>query len=171
VSELRVNGIVEESVTDGPGLRFVVFSQGCPHRCPGCHNPETHDASGGYTADTEALFTQFARNPLLSGVTFSGGEPFRQPEALADLAGRVHALGKTVIIYTGYTVERLHELADADQAVRALLEEADILVDGPYVESLRTLDSGFKGSSNQRILDRGAVREIRRKLPAQTVTA
>jgi anaerobic ribonucleoside-triphosphate reductase activating protein len=163
VSDLRVNGIVEESIVDGPGLRFVVFTQGCPHRCPGCHNPETHDASGGYLVATETLFEQFARNPLLSGVTFSGGEPFQQPEPLAELAARVHGAGGTVVVYTGHTVERLHELAGNDKAVRALLEQADTLVDGPYREDLRETDSGFRGSSNQRILEREAVREIRRK--------
>lgn len=114
--------------------------------------------------DTKTLLARFAGNPLLSGVTFSGGEPFEQPGAAAELAARIHALGKTVMVYTGYTVERLHELAKKAHAVSALLEQADILVDGPYIESLRELDAGFKGSANQRILDREAVRDIRCKL-------
>jgi anaerobic ribonucleoside-triphosphate reductase activating protein len=164
---LRVNGIVEESIVDGPGLRFTVFTQGCPHKCPGCHNPQTHDASGGYDVDAETLLARFALNPVLSGVTFSGGEPFEQPEALAELAARVHALGGTVVVYTGYTIDRLHTLAAQNRAVDALLEEADILVDGPYVESLREIDSGYKGSSNQRVLDRDTIRNMRRELAEQ----
>lgn len=164
---LRVNGIIEESIVDGPGLRFTVFTQGCPHKCPGCHNPETHEASGGYTVDTQMLLAQFARNPLLAGVTFSGGEPFEQPGALAELAAQVHALDKTVVIYTGHTVEGLHILAEKNQAIHALLEQADILIDGPYIESLRELDAGFKGSANQRILDRKTVLNMRRELAAQ----
>ena len=162
--ELRVNGIVEESIVDGPGMRFVVFVQGCPHNCPGCHNPETHNPSGGYLISTELLLAQFMQNPLLSGITFSGGEPFMQPGTLAGLAEQVHALGKTVIVYTGYLVEELHELAIKDNTIGALLEQADMLIDGPYLEKFRDLDSGFKGSSNQRILDREAVQRIRNRL-------
>lgn len=167
MTALRVNGIVEESIVDGPGLRFTVFTQGCPHNCPGCHNPETHDASGGYTVDTRTLFARFALNPLLSGITFSGGEPFRQPAALAGLAAQVHVLGRTVVIYTGYTLEKLHALSRKKPGFQVLLEQADILIDGPYVERLRTLESGFRGSSNQRILDREAIRTMRRALAAQ----
>lgn len=152
--ELRVNGVVEESIVDGPGLRFVIFTQGCPHGCPGCHNPETHDASGGYLVSTEDLFTRFRENPLLSGITFSGGEPFVQADALIDLARAVRSLGKTVAIYTGYTLEKLLEPADTAPARNALLAEADIVIDGPYVQRLRDLNLQYRGSANQRVLDR-----------------
>ena len=80
--EIRISGIVEESIVDGPGLRYVLFTQGCPHHCPGCHNPQTHDFSGGYDADLDEIVRQIAGDPLMSGVTFSGGEPFCQAEAL-----------------------------------------------------------------------------------------
>lgn len=163
---LRVNGIVEESIVDGPGLRFSVFTQGCPHNCPGCHNPATHDPAGGYTVDSAELLAQFTQNPLLSGITFSGGEPFEQAGALAQLAVQVHALGKTVLVYTGYTLEQLHERARTSQPVRALLDAADMLVDGPYIEALRELDAKFKGSANQRVLDRQAIAALRCELDA-----
>ena len=165
--ELRINGMIEESIVDGPGLRFVVFTQGCPHGCPGCHNPETHDVFGGRLVHTEVILAQFGQNPLLSGMTFSGGEPFLHAKALANLAEQVHALGKTVIVYTGYTVEELHVLAKTRAEVQALLDQADTLVDGPYLEALRECDSGLRGSSNQRILDRQTVRSLCRELAAQ----
>ena len=157
--ELRVNGLVEESIADGPGLRFAIFTQGCPHKCPGCHNPETHDPSGGYTVCTEALLARLQHNPLLSGVTFSGGEPFAQVAPLADLARAVRSLGKTVVVYTGYTVEQLRAMSAKDEEIGELLELTDMLVDGPYVQSLRDADLLHRGSANQRILDREAIRK------------
>lgn len=157
VHTLRVHGVVEESIVDGPGLRFVVFTQGCMHECPGCHNPATHSLGGGYETCPQELYVQFTTNPLLAGVTFSGGEPFLQPVPLVALAKQVHALGKTVVVYTGYTLEALFPLAQQCPAVLSLLEQTDLLIDGPYVAALRELDSGLKGSSNQRILDKEAI--------------
>ncbi len=156
--ELRVNDIVEESVVDGPGLRYVVFTQGCPHRCPGCHNPQTHDPAGGRLLDAATLSEQVCANPLLAGITFSGGEPFLQPAALCVAAEAVKACGKTVMTYSGYTLEQLQHLAAADPAAARLLRLTDILVDGPYVEALRDLDLPFRGSSNQRLLVRDDLR-------------
>lgn len=162
--ELRVSGIVRESIADGPGLRFVIFAQGCPHKCPGCHNPETHDPSGGHTVRTEALLAQIRQNPLLSGVTFSGGEPFAQAGPLTNLACRVRALGKNVVVYTGYTLEQLLIMAGKDEACNSLLDQADTLIDGPYVHSLRDLDLPYRGSANQRILDRKDIQKARSAL-------
>ncbi len=152
--ELRLSGIVEESIVDGPGLRFVLFTQGCPHACPGCHNPETHPRDGGFLIDVDTVFAQFAANPLLSGITFSGGEPFLQPGPLAYLAGNVRAMGKTVFCYTGYTFEQLLCLAREERLVAELLARVDTLVDGPYVAALRDPEFPFRGSSNQRLLSR-----------------
>jgi len=149
-SEIRISGIVEESIVDGPGFRYVVFTQGCPHHCPGCHNPQTHPFEGGTMMDIDDIFKAFCENPLLSGITFSGGEPFCQPKPLYELAVKVHKKGKTVMTYTGYTLEQLEEMHDI--WVKKLLSVSDILVDGPYVEELRDLDLQFRGSSNQRIL-------------------
>lgn len=167
--DLRVSGIVEESVVDGPGVRFVVFTQGCEHHCPGCHNSHTHALDGGTMMPTDAILARFDEDPLLSGITFSGGEPFLQPEALADLAEAVHARGKDVMVYSGFTFEQLLEQEGQDPAVRRLLEQVDILVDGPYVESRRNLELEFRGSDNQRLLNREAMRRLREARKAAPV--
>ncbi|MDR2893770.1 MAG: anaerobic ribonucleoside-triphosphate reductase activating protein [Deltaproteobacteria bacterium] len=154
---LRVSGVVEESIVDGPGLRFVIFTQGCPHRCPGCHNPETHDPDGGSLADCAALITRFRENPLLAGITFSGGEPFLQAAPLCEIAEQVKADGKTVMVYTGYLYEQLQEQARSDADLARLLDLADVLVDGPYLEELRAPDLLFRGSSNQRVINKNTL--------------
>ncbi len=151
MSRLNVAGVVAESITDGPGIRTTIFVQGCPHGCPGCHNPETHDFSGGSAADTDALFAAIAANPLLSGVTFSGGEPMCQAAALAALGARIKAAGLELACYTGYTLEAL--LAENDPDRMALLRVCDVLVDGPFLLAERSLELKFKGSRNQRALD------------------
>ncbi len=150
---LRLSGLTPESIVDGPGLRYVVFTQGCPHRCPGCQNPQTHPFEGGFEADIDQIVREVAEDPLLQGVTFSGGEPFAQPEALCPLAERLRALGKDIMVYSGYTLEQLLELAKTRPAVGRLLSLCDILVDGPYLEEQRDLDLLFRGSANQRIID------------------
>ena len=154
--KIRLAGVEPVSITDGPGFRYTVFVQGCPHKCPGCHNPQTHDFAGGYDADTDALLEEMREDPLLAGVTFSGGEPFCQPEPLAQLAHNVHAMGKTVVCYSGWTYEQL--LAMEDAAVNDLLSACDVLVDGPFIEAKRTLDLRFRGSENQRCIDLNATR-------------
>ena len=151
-SRIRLSGIVEESIVDGPGLRFVVFVQGCPHHCPGCHNPQTHSFTDGYLDEIDHIFAQYQENPLLSGITFSGGEPFCQPEPLAELGRRVHDAGGHVIPYTGYVYEDLLQMAENTPAIRDLLAVTDQLIDGPYIEALRDLTLPFRGSSNQRII-------------------
>ena len=112
--QVNVAGIMPESIVDGPGFRYAVFVQGCPHGCPGCHNPETHPFEGGTPMVVEELFRQFERNPLLKGVTLSGGEPFCQAEALAKLAEMVHGAGKDVVTYTGYTFEAREGASEGD---------------------------------------------------------
>lgn len=148
---LNIAGIEEDSITDGPGLRFVLFVQGCPHHCEGCHNPETHEFGVGTNHSVEYLFNRIKRNPLQSGVTFSGGEPFCQPEGLALLARLLKADGYHIASFTGFTFEQL--LASENPAVMELLNNLDILVDGPFVLSKRDLELRFRGSSNQRVLD------------------
>lgn len=151
-SKLRLSGIVEESIVDGPGLRFVVFTQGCPHHCPGCHNPQTHSFTDGYLEDINHIFTLYQKNPLLSGVTFSGGEPFCQAGPLAELGHMIHELGGHVITYTGYLYEDLLQMAENMPEIHELLGVTDQLIDGPYKEELRDLTLPFRGSSNQRII-------------------
>lgn len=153
---LRISGTVSESIVDGKGFRYVIFTQGCPHHCPGCHNPQTHDFTGGKVVDTEQFLQEIKENPLLKGVTFSGGEPFCQPAPLAELAEKIHALGLDVTVYTGYTYEQLTAMPDA--AVHALLAQTDVLVDGPFRIEKRDLTLHFRGSANQRVIDLNATR-------------
>ena len=152
-TQLRISGCISDSIVDGPGIRYVVFVQGCPHHCPGCHNPDTHDFEGGYPADTEKILQQIASDPLISGVTFSGGEPFCQAAALCELGERVRALGNNIVVYSGYTFEELLEKGKTEPDVLCLLRLCDLLIDGRYVESLRDLSLQFRGSSNQRLID------------------
>lgn len=153
MSKVKLAGVVRESIVDGPGIRFVVFAQGCPHHCPGCHNPQTWPFEGGNETDTSKVAFEMKKNPLLSGVTLSGGEPFCQPRPMAEIARDVHTMGLNVMTYTGYTYERLVELGEKDGAVRELLGQTDILVDGRFVSGLKSYDLNFRGSSNQRIID------------------
>ncbi len=159
---LRLAGVEDESIVDGPGLRMTIFTQGCKHKCPGCHNPETHSLDGGYLESAAAIIERFDEDPLLAGITFSGGEPFLQPGPLVWLARQVHARGKNVTAFSGYTLEQLDALGEDDVDVAALLDELDYLIDGPYIEALRDLELDYRGSSNQRFLDRAAIAELRR---------
>jgi anaerobic ribonucleoside-triphosphate reductase activating protein len=150
---VRIAGVVRESIVDGPGVRYVVFAQGCPHRCPGCHNPATHDPSGGYEISPGDLAARFledaSENPLLDGVTISGGEPLSQARDLLPLAEAARGLGLNLWLYTGYTVEEI--ASRGEYADMELLKMADALVDGRFDKNLRTL-AGFVGSTNQRII-------------------
>lgn len=148
---LRIAGVIDESIVDGPGIRFVIFTQGCPHHCSGCHNPQTHDFSGGAVVPISRLLSDIQADPLISGVTLSGGEPFCQPEPLAELVRILKQCGKHIMVYSGYTWEQL--LAMEDPAVFALLRQCDILVDGPFIEAERDLSLHFRGSRNQRLID------------------
>ena len=151
---IRIAGTVSDSITDGPGIRFTLFVQGCPHHCPGCHNPQTHDFNGGRDAEEEELIAAINKNPLLSGLTLSGGEPMCQARALAHFAEQVRKECpriKEVACYTGFTFEELLE-GKADGAME-LLKQLDTLVDGRFVQALRSWEIRFAGSSNQRVID------------------
>ena len=156
---IRMAGVIRESIVDGPGLRFVVFAQGCPHGCPGCHNPATHDFQGGTDCSLEKILAAIDQNPLLDGVTFSGGEPMSQPEAFYNLAEAIKERGLNLIIYTGYTYEELQKLGESRPAVRKLLELTDLLIDGRFVLEQRDLSLLFRGSRNQRVIDMNRTRE------------
>lgn len=155
--EIRLAGVVTESITDGPGIRYTVFMQGCPHGCPGCHNPQTHDFQAGSLRTVDDIFEEFRRNPMLKGITFSGGEPFCQPAALAELAARVHAAGRDVVAYSGWTYEELTAMRNA--GIQRLLDETDLLVDGKFILARKNLELLFRGSENQRIIDMKKTRE------------
>ncbi len=153
MSTLQISGIEEDSIVDGPGLRLAIFTQGCYHHCPGCHNEQTHDPKGGYSISLEEIQEMFLKSPLYQGVTFSGGEPILQPEPLLEIARFVHQQNKNVWMYTGYTWEELQELQKRLPAIGELLSETDVLVDGLFL--LEELDRTllFRGSKNQRIID------------------
>lgn len=148
---LRIAGTVNDSIVDGPGIRYVIFTQGCPHHCPGCHNPQTHDFAGGQDAEIEKILNEIFSNPILSGVTFSGGEPFCQAEGLVPIAEAVKEKGKHLMIYTGYLLEQLQKMENA--GVKRLLELADVIVDGPFILTEKNLTLSFRGSENQRVID------------------
>ena len=154
--ELRLCGTEPESIVDGEGIRYVVFVQGCPHHCHGCHNPQSHPFDGGSVAAIDELFADICENPLLKGVTFSGGEPFCQPEPLAELARMVHRRGLDVTTYTGYIYEDLLKMQDP--RINALLAQTDVLIDGPFILAEKDLTLTFRGSRNQRILDLRSMR-------------
>lgn len=154
--KLQICGTEPESIVDGAGFRYVIFTQGCPHHCPGCHNPQTHDFNKGKLVDIEDLFLEICENPLLKGVTFSGGEPFCQPKPLFELARMVHSRKLDVTTYTGYLYEEL--LARHDPDIDALLNETDVLIDGPFIEEQKDLTLAFRGSRNQRIIDMNRTR-------------
>ena len=149
--DIRIAGTVNDSVVDGDGYRFTVFTQGCPHHCKGCHNPKTWPLDGGYAAQTETLLAAIKENPLLEGVTFSGGEPFIQPVPLTHIAKEAHAMGLDVWCFTGYTLEELLDMRKGD--IHGLLEEIDVLVDGPFILEEKDLTLRFRGSRNQRVID------------------
>ena len=149
--DIRIFGTAEDSIVDGPGIRFAVFTQGCPHHCPGCHNPESHPFEGGRTVDTAQIIAQMTQNPLLDGLTLSGGDPMCQPEACLELTKGAKAAGLNVWCYTGYTWEAL--LRENDPARMALLQAVDVLVDGPFILAQRSLELKFCGSRNQRLID------------------
>ena len=148
---LRIAGTNPESVVDGPGLRYVLFVQGCPRSCPGCHNPQTQCLNGGYFRKASEILDEIRCNPLLSGVTFSGGEPFLQAEQLVPIARECHRLGLDVMTYSGWTFEEL--VAANKPAWNQLIAESDVIVDGPYRQELRSLQTPYRGSSNQRLVN------------------
>lgn len=148
---MRIAGTLTHSLVNGEGLRYVIFTQGCPHHCPGCHNPETHDPNGGREESLDSLKRELhtQKQKLTDGVTFSGGDPFMQPEECAELAAYAHSIGLDVWAYTGWKYEAL--LGDAGK--RRFLEQVDVLVDGPFIEELKSDACKFRGSTNQRIID------------------
>ena len=147
---LDLSGIVSDSIVDGPGIRTTIFSQGCPHHCPGCHNPETWAFGKGTDMEVERLVEIVKENPLCRGVTFSGGEPFAQAEAYARLASLLKEAGYEVASYSGYTFE---QLLSGTPAQKKLLSSIDVLIDGPFIQAEKSLEVPFRGSKNQRILD------------------
>jgi len=147
---MRIANYIQDSIVDGKGLRFALFTQGCPHHCPGCHNPQTHDFDGGKEISVEELVDIILQNPLTDGVTFTGGEPFAQAADCAAIARAVREKGLNVWAYSGWTFE---QLLSGTPEQREFLELCDVLIDGPFVLAQRSLTLKWRGSRNQRVLD------------------
>lgn len=141
------------SIVDGEGIRAVVWTQGCPHNCPMCHNPETHDYNGGFLEDIEKLKREINSLDSEEGVTLSGGDPFAQPEACLEIAKYCHSVNLNVWCYTGYTYEELLKKSKTEPVIMDFLKQIDVLVDGRFVYKLKSLECKFRGSKNQRLID------------------
>ena len=141
---------MEESYTDGIGIRSVIFTQGCAHKCTECHNPETHSFNGGFELDEDEFIGYLMENKILDGVTFSGGDPMYQAAGCTELAKKIKDnTNLNIWCYTGFTYGELIE----DKDKREFLNYIDILVDGMYEKENRSLHLKFRGSSNQRLID------------------
>ena len=151
---IRIAGIIEDSIVDGPGVRFAVFVQGCPHNCAGCHNPDSHDFKGGIKADVYKIADKIIKSRATK-LTFTGGEPFCQARELAKIARLIEyeKRGVEIITYTGYLYEELLDMAKKDSGVKELLTVTNYLVDGRFDYKKKTMDWFYRGSSNQRIFD------------------
>ena len=150
---MRIAGSIQDSIVDGPGFRYVVFTQGCNFFCEGCHNPATWDPGGGREVPVSDIIKEMLANPLTDGLTLSGGEPFEQAADCASLAAAARERGLNVWIFTGWTFEKLLKAASKKPAMKKLLTQADVLVDGRYIKTERTLSVKWCGSKNQRVLD------------------
>ena len=146
---IRIAGTVNDSIVDGPGIRYTIFTQGCPHHCHGCHNPQTWNLDGGKVVEISEIVKDFETNPLLCGVTFSGGEPFIQPKPLIEIAKIAKSKGLNVLSYTGFLYEDILK----DEEKYSLLKELDYLIDGPFILEQRDLELKYAGSRNQRMID------------------
>lgn len=140
-----------DSIVDGLGIRTVIWTQGCSHNCPNCHNPGTHDFNGGDLVDIEDVIEELENLSGQDGVTFSGGDPMFQPKECCVLAKKTHELGMNVWAYTGFTFDELIEKGSKD--ILEFLSEIDVLIDGRFELSKKSMDLEFRGSSNQRIID------------------
>ena len=157
MSKLSILDIIDGTVVDGPGFRLSIYCAGCSHRCNGCHNPQSWEIGNGKEMDIEELMQVVKDSPW--NVTLSGGDPFFQAEGFAELARRIKAeTTKTVWCYTGYTLEAL--VKENDPWKMELLRNIDVLVDGPFVQDLRDEQLRFRGSSNQRILERDEIQQL-----------
>lgn len=144
---LRVAQIVADTLAEGPGRRFAVWVQGCPIRCEGCCNPQMFGESGGEEIEVEALAERVLATPGIEGISFLGGEPMEQAEAVLALATRVKAAGLTVMVFSGWTIAELRARKSA--SIDGLIAIADLLVDGRYEASLPEARRRWIGSSNQ----------------------
>ena len=154
--KIRLAGVIKDSIVDGPGLRTVIFTQGCYHNCDECHNKHTHDIHGGYLKEINELAYEIVNARLQRGITISGGEPFLQAKEINYLITKVKELNNKydIWIYTGYLIEELLDKSNPNLKINLeILTKADTLVDGRFNKHLKDINLVFKGSSNQRIIN------------------
>jgi len=154
--QLKVAGFAKNSIVDGPGIRYVIFTQGCYHKCEGCQNPQTHNPNEGKLIDISEILDEILGSTMIEGVTFSGGEPFLQADALAELAAQIKRADKnlSIICYTGYTYEELTKIIESGVlSYFKLLSNVDYLIDGRFEQDKASLNCNWRGSTNQRIID------------------
>ena len=157
--KIRLFGVANDSIVDGPGLRYAIYTQGCNHACKGCHNPESWAKDGGTVTTVGAIVDDILDNHLITGITLSGGDPFLQSGEVAALIKELKRYKYNIWTYTGYTYEDLLEMAKDNPDISTILKLSDVLVDGPFVESQKSLDLKWKGSSNQRVIDLNKTRQ------------
>ena len=145
--------IDKDSIVDGEGIRSVIWTQGCPHHCPGCHNPKTHSFKEGYLVPIEEIIEELDSLEGQDGITFSGGDPMVQPEACSIIAKHCHKKKLNVWCYTGYKYEELLEMSKTNKEIMKFLKEIDVLVDGKFILAEKSFDVMFRGSKNQRLID------------------
>jgi anaerobic ribonucleoside-triphosphate reductase activating protein len=150
---IRLSGIAYESLVNGPGVRRVFFSQGCKHNCKRCFNLDTHDFNGGEERNVEELIRDTLDNPIIKGVTFSGGDPFDRAEEFSYMAKRFKENNLSVWSYTGYTFEEILKNIDKRKGFKELINNIDVLVDGKFIEEEMVDGLKYRGSKNQRIID------------------
>lgn len=150
---ILINGIVKESVVDGPGLRYTIFTQGCKHNCDDCHNPQTHDLNGGYEKSIQDIVLDVTSNPMLDGITFSGGEPLLHYNELFELSQRLKFMKPklNIILYTGFTYEELLNRMKVIKHIKEFIEMCDFIVDGRFIKNQQSDGLKFKGSANQNV--------------------
>ena len=150
-NQIRLAGIINDSIVDGPGLRLVIFTQGCHMACPGCHNKDTWDVNAGSLYEIDNIQEMWKQNPLTMGITISGGEPFLQIGSILKIVKKAVKDKLNIIIFTGYQYENL--LDRKNRKINKILDNIDYLIDGPFILDKKDLTLLFRGSSNQRIID------------------
>ena len=150
---VRIANIIDDSIVDGPGIRMTIFFQGCKHGCKGCFNPETWDFNDGHDCKIIDIYNAAMKNPLLQGITLSGGDPIYQVSAALKLVELFENTNLDIMVYTGFTYEELQEIEKNNGDLQAFLSKIDYLVDGQFVLELKDIGLKFRGSSNQRIID------------------
>lgn len=152
--KIRLAGeITTDSIVDGEGIRSVIWTQGCIHNCPGCHNPSTHSFTDGILRDVEDVCEEINNIDFQDGITLSGGDPLAQIDACLEIAKFCQSINLNVWCYTGYKMEDLLKRCNKENKLKELLLNIDVLVDSPFILELKSYNVPFRGSSNQRIID------------------